>query len=37
MDLLIPLPGFLLKKAMKGAMETATDGLKEQVYKVLKG
>jgi len=36
-DLLIPLPGFLLKKAMKGAMETATDGLKEQVYKVLKG
>ena len=36
-DLLIPLPGFLLKKAMKGAMETATDGLREQVYKVLKG
>lgn len=36
-DLSIPLPGFLLKKAMKGAMETATDGLREQVYKVIKG
>lgn len=36
LELLIPLPGFLLKKAMKGAMETATDGLRTQVLKVQK-
>ena len=33
-DLIVPLPGFLLKKATKGAMETATDGLRKQVLKV---
>ena len=30
----VPLPGFVLKRAMKGAMETATDGLRKQVLKV---
>jgi ribosome-associated toxin RatA of RatAB toxin-antitoxin module len=35
-DLSVPLPGFLLKRAMKGAMETATDGLRKQVLKVKK-
>jgi len=30
----VPLPGFVLKRAMKGAMETATDGLCKQVLKV---
>jgi hypothetical protein len=30
-DPLIPLPGFVLKRAIKGAMETATDGLRKQV------
>lgn len=33
----VPLPGFVLKRAMKGAMETATDGLRKQVLKVTKG
>src|SRR3954447_14597931 len=33
-DLSVPLPGFVLKRAMKGAMETATDGLRKQVLKV---
>lgn len=32
----VPLPGFVLKRAMKGAMETATDGLRKQVLKVTK-
>jgi ribosome-associated toxin RatA of RatAB toxin-antitoxin module len=36
-DLSIPLPGFVLKRVMKGAMETATDGLRKQVLKVKKG
>jgi hypothetical protein len=36
-DLSVPLPGFVLKRAMKGAMETATDGLRKQVLKVKKG
>jgi ribosome-associated toxin RatA of RatAB toxin-antitoxin module len=36
-DLSVPLPGFLLKRTMKGAMETATDGLRKQVLKVKKG
>jgi ribosome-associated toxin RatA of RatAB toxin-antitoxin module len=34
-DLLVPLPGFLLKKAMKGAVETATEGLRKRVLKVI--
>lgn len=33
----VPLPGFILKRALKGAMETATDGLRKQVLKVKKG
>jgi ribosome-associated toxin RatA of RatAB toxin-antitoxin module len=33
----IPLPGFLLKKSIKGAVETATDGLRKQVLKVKNG
>ncbi|KUI30960.1 SRPBCC family protein [Mycobacterium sp. GA-2829] len=32
----VPLPGFVMKRAMKGAMETATDGLRKQVLKVTK-
>lgn len=36
-DLSVPLPGFLLKRTIKGAMETATDGLRKQVLKVKKG
>ena len=36
-DLSVPLPGFVLKRAMKGAMETATDGLRKQVLKVKQG
>ena len=36
-DLSVPLPGFILKRTMKGAMETATDGLRKQVLKVKKG
>ena len=33
----IPMPGFVIKRTMKGAMETATDGLKKQVLKLKKG
>lgn len=33
----IPIPGFIMKRAIKGAMETATDGLRKQVLKVRKG
>ena len=36
-DLSVPLPGFVLKRAMKGGIETATDGLRKQVLKVKKG
>jgi ribosome-associated toxin RatA of RatAB toxin-antitoxin module len=36
-DLSVPLPGFILKRAMKGGVETATDGLRKQVLKVKKG
>ncbi len=36
-DLSVPLPGFILKRTMKGGMETATDGLRKQVLKVKKG
>lgn len=36
-DLSIPLPGFLVKQAIKGAMDTATNGLRKQVLKVKKG
>jgi len=33
----IPIPGFILKRTLKGAMETATDGLRKQVLKVKNG
>jgi ribosome-associated toxin RatA of RatAB toxin-antitoxin module len=33
----IPIPGFLLKRTIKGAMETATDGLRKQVLTLKKG
>jgi hypothetical protein len=36
-DLLVPLPGFLIRPGAKGLMETATDGLRKQVLKVKKG
>ena len=36
-DLSVPLPGFILKRAMKGGVETATEGLRKQVLKVKKG
>jgi ribosome-associated toxin RatA of RatAB toxin-antitoxin module len=35
-DLSIPMPGFLLKRTLKGGMKTATDGLRKQVLKVKK-
>lgn len=36
-DPTVPLPGFVLKRVVKGSMETATDGLRKQVLKVKKG
>jgi ribosome-associated toxin RatA of RatAB toxin-antitoxin module len=36
-DLSVPMPGFILKRTMKGGMETATDGLRKQVLKLKKG
>lgn len=30
----VPIPGFVLKRAMKGGLEAATDGLRKQVLKV---
>ena len=33
----VPMPGFILKRAIKGAMETSTDGLRKRVLKVKKG
>jgi len=36
-DPAIPVPGFLLKRTLKGAMETATDGLRKHVLKLKKG
>lgn len=32
-DPLVPLPGFVIKRGAKGLMETATDGLREQVLR----
>ena len=37
LDLSIPLPGFIVKQAIKGAMDTATNGLRKQVLKIKKG
>jgi hypothetical protein len=36
-DLLVPLPGFLIKKGVKGLMDTATEGLRKRVLEVKKG
>jgi ribosome-associated toxin RatA of RatAB toxin-antitoxin module len=36
-DLSVPMPGFILKRTMKGGIETATDGLRKQVLKVIDG
>ena len=36
-DLSVPMPGFILKRTMKGGVETATEGLRKQVLKVTKG
>jgi ribosome-associated toxin RatA of RatAB toxin-antitoxin module len=36
-DPAVPIPGFVLKRAMKGGLESATDGLRKQVLKVKKG
>ncbi len=33
----VPLPGFVLKKAIKGAINDATDGLRKRVLEVKKG
>ncbi len=35
-DLLVPLPGFLIKKGANGLMETATEGLRQRVLEVQK-
>ena len=37
LDPLVPLPGFVIKRAMKGIMELNTDGLRKRVLKVKKG
>lgn len=37
LDPLVPLPGFVMKRAIKGIMELNTDGLRKQVLKVKKG
>lgn len=36
-DPAVPIPGFVLKRAMKGGLESATDGLRKHVLKVKKG
>jgi ribosome-associated toxin RatA of RatAB toxin-antitoxin module len=36
-DPAVPIPGFVLKRAMKGGVESATDGLRKQVLKLKKG
>ncbi len=37
LDPTVPLPGFVIKRAMKGIMETGPDGLRKRVLKVKKG
>ncbi|MGH3556894.1 MAG: SRPBCC family protein [Mycobacterium sp.] len=34
---LVPLPGFLLKRTIKGVMDTSTEGLRKRVLSVKKG
>lgn len=36
-DLVAPVPGFLIKRGAKGLMDTATDGLRKRVLAVKKG
>jgi hypothetical protein len=36
-DLIAPLPGFLVRKGAKGLLDTATDGLRKRVLEVKKG
>ena len=36
-DLLVPLPAFLIKRGAKGLMDTATSGLRKRVLAVQKG
>jgi hypothetical protein len=36
-DPLVPLPGFLLKRTIKGHVDTATEGLRKRVLSVRKG
>jgi Polyketide cyclase / dehydrase and lipid transport len=36
-DLLVPLPGFLIRQGSKGLMDTATEGLRKRVLKVKTG
>jgi hypothetical protein len=33
----VPLPGFVLKRAVKGSIDSATKGLRDRVLKVKKG
>jgi ribosome-associated toxin RatA of RatAB toxin-antitoxin module len=33
-DLIVPVPGFLIKRGTKGLMETATEGLRKRVLEV---
>jgi ribosome-associated toxin RatA of RatAB toxin-antitoxin module len=37
LDPLVPLPAFVIKRAIKGIMELNTDGLRKQVLKVKQG
>ena len=37
LDPLVPLPGFVIKRALKGIMELNTDGLRKRVLEVKKG
>ena len=37
LDPLVPLPGFVMKRAIKGIMELNTDGLRKRVLDVKKG
>lgn len=37
LDPLVPLPGFVIKRAIKGVIEINTDGLRKRVLKVKKG
>jgi ribosome-associated toxin RatA of RatAB toxin-antitoxin module len=36
-DPVVPLPGFLLKRTVKGVMDTSTEGLRQRVLSVKKG